>query len=455
MTIYPRGVSTLLLLSTLILLLPSVAPAQDLINLGTLPGLNPAQAQVGSAIDVICPQLAQKGSSLTSAQQDLLGRCSDMKVPGRLSLGQLPDVLGKVTSEETSTQGTSSIETRTLQVRAIGARLAALRLGATGLSLSGLGIQLDGKSVAAAILDLNERAGGASADGAPGSRVGAFVNGLGSFGSKDRTNREQGFDFHSAGVTAGVDYRFTDNLVAGLSFSYLRTKADLNFTLGDVESRSPSLSLYGTYYVGPVYVDVLSGFTWHDYDTARRIVYSPPPGSIAQAVDRTARGDTDGRQFTLNVGAGYDFRQAGFTMTPYARMEFLNLDIDGYRERGADGLDLRIKNQTVESLLTVFGGRVAYALSVPFGVLVPQVRGEWRHEHLNDQRSIRALFANDPFTVGFLIPTDSPYRDYFAFGTGIASVFKKGVAAFLDFETVLGLRGVTNHNLTAGVRIEF
>ena len=126
MRILLRGVSTLLRLSTLLLLLPSVAPAQDVGTvLRTLPGLNPAQAQVGAAIDSLCPRLVDK--SLTSAQQDLFARCSDMKFQG-LSLSQLPDVLGSVTSEETATQGTNSIETRTAQFRAVGARLAALVL---------------------------------------------------------------------------------------------------------------------------------------------------------------------------------------------------------------------------------------------------------------------------------------------------------------------------------------
>lgn len=450
-----RGRASALLLTTVAGLAACVMPAWGqgstaLTTLATLPGLTPSQARVGAAIDFVCPQL----KPVTAGQQDLLQRCSDMKAGG-LATSQLPDVLGRVTSEEAATQGTGSIETRTTQFRAIGPRLAALRLGTTGLSLGRSIPDSDPKTASTAPLDLDQTGGGASADQNFGGPLGTFVNGVGSFGSKSSTDRAVGFDFHSVGATAGVDYRFTDRLVAGLAFSYLRTDADITFGLGQVDSNSYGVSLYGTYYAGPAYIDVLGGFTWYDYDTTRRIVYGPGPGGPSTAVDRTAKGATNGRQYAFNVGAGYEFRHQALTATPYGRVELLHLDVDGYTESGANGLDLQVKTQTVESLLMVLGGRLAYALSTPLGVLLPQVRGEWRHEALNDGRAIKAQFANDPFNTVFSIPTDKPDRDYFAVGAGVSSVFTKGVAAFLDFETLLGLQGVTNHNVTVGVRVEF
>ena len=137
------------------------------------------------------------------------------------------------------------------------------------------------------------------------------------------------------------------------------------------------------------------------------------------------------------------------------RVEYLNLNISSYTESGANGLDLKVHSQTAESLLTILGGRASYAVSTPVGVVVPQLRGEWRHEVLNDSRSIRAQFANDPFGVPFLVSTDNPDRDYFSLGASLSGTFKKGVSAFIDFATILGLTGVTNYNFTAGARIEF
>lgn len=450
-----RRLPALLLAAALILFIAASASGQTspLINLGTLPGLTPSQAQVGTAIDIICPQLVP----VNAAQTDLSGRCADMKL-GRLGLSNagLANVLGNVTSAEAPTQSSIIVDTRNAQFRMIAGRLAALRLGASGVSLSGLKLDVDGTTLSVGrVLGLDERSGGASADTDGLRGLGIFVNGVGSFGNRSATSREAGFDFHTAGVTAGADYRLTDNLVAGIALSYLRTGAEILAPVGDVSTRSYGISLYGTHYVGSLYVDAFAGFTWHDYDTTRRIVYAPAPGAPGLAVDRTAKGDTDGRQFTLNVGAGYDIRLGGSTITPYGRVEYLELTVDGYTERGALGLDLAIADQTADSLMSVLGTRVAHAFSTPIGVIVPQIRGEWRHEFLNNSQLLKAKFANDPFNVVFTIPTDRPDRDYFAVGAGISSVFRKGLAAFVDYETLLGLRNVVNHSFTAGARFEF
>jgi len=447
-----RARSSLVLLAALLLVGPPTASAQKLIELGTLPGNTPSQASVGTAIDIICPKLAARSNSLNSAQSDLLARCGDMKLGG-FATSQLPDILGKVSPEDATVQGTSAVQTRSAQLRAVGARLASLRLGATGISFNGVAPDLDGKTASTG--QLLGSGGGGAGDSSLLSRLGLFVNGVGSFGNVDSTPREAGFDYHNVGMTAGADYRFTDTLIAGAAFSYLNSEADIVSHLGEVTSNGYGLSLYGTYYVGAFYVDLLSGFTYRSYDTTRNIVYGPTPGFTGTAVDRTATGDTSGWQYTFNGGIGYDFHVAGSTLTPYFRVEYLHLDINGYTESGANGLDLKVQSQTAESLLTILGGRVAHAFSTSFGVLVPQIHGEWRHESLNDARSIKAQFANDPFNQVFTVPTDNPDRDFFAVGAGITSQFRKGMAAFLDFEAVVGLANVTSYNFTAGMRIEF
>jgi outer membrane autotransporter protein len=446
------------------------APANQ--NLAELPQLSPVQSAMAGAIDIVCPKLAGL-SSRNALQEDLFRRCQEMRHNAlqlktgsdlgnslALSLDQLAAVLSAVSPEEAATQGTGAIETGTNQARAIAARLHALRLGATGLSLGELRFHVDGKTIELAqLLRPGDSGGGASADRAALGRFGAFVNGTYSFGDKDSSSREQGFDFHTAGVVAGADYRFTDNLVAGVALSYSDTDADIDFGLGDVDTRSYGVSLYGTYYVGGLYVDLLGSFNWNTYDTTRRIFYTGGPEASGTAtglvVDRSARGDTDGQQYTINLGAGYDFRRGPWTLTPYGRLEYLNLDIDGYTERGAQGLDLTIRSQRVESLQSALGGRVAYAISTPVGVVVPQVHAEWRHEFQNDTRSITAKYTHDPFDTSFAIPTDRPDRDYAALGAGVSGVFRRGVAAFLSYETILGLRDVSHHSFTGGVRIEF
>ena len=454
-----RRVVCVALVSALVLLAASEARSQVLIDLGTLPGLSPSQANVGTAIDVVCPQLLQMKPSLNSAQQDLLTQCSNMKIPGALGTAVLPSVLSNVTTDQSTSQGNSAIETRTPQFASLGARLLGLRLGTVGgANVAGFKLDDGGEKAVTGLFAPEQRGGGASADGSLGGRLGLYLNPIGSFGNKDATSREAGYDYHNIGVLAGADYRIADNLFAGAAFTYLRTDADINApALGAVDSNGYGLSLYGTYYIGPLYFDLLGGFTYYNYDITRQITYGPGPGGnpAIAPVNRTASADTTGWQYSFNGGTGYDFRLGPVVATPYFRVDYLHLNVAGYTESGADGLNLKVKSQIAESLLTVLGGRLSYTFSTPFGVLVPQIRGEWRHENLNGPIQIQAQFAADPTNTIFSVPTDSPDRNYFAVGTSISALLAKGVSAFFDFETILGLQNVTNYGFTAGIRMSF
>lgn len=427
------------------------------------PGLTPFQQSVAAAIDIACPKLVAAAATLDAAQTDLRLRCTEMRQTANalqgsggtaFSLGlsnqELADALGRVAPEEVGSQSQLGIDAGTNQARTIGARLSTLRGGARGFSLGASRLELPGKRYALADLGPRVEADifpSAAINSELGSRLGAFVNARMTFGEKDATDREQGFYFLAGGVTAGVDYRVTDNVILGVALSYTHSSADINFNLGETITDAFGLSLYGTYYVGNFYLDGHAGFEWNEYQTERVIAYA--------TVNRTAEGEPSGQQYTANLGGGYDFRIGPTTLTPYGRAEYVHIDIDSFTETGAIGLNLFIERQEVDSFQTALGGRAAYAINAPFGVVVPQVSLEWRHEFLNDSRSVTAKFAVDPFNTFFVIPTENPDRDYLALGVGVSAAFPKGISAFLNYETAIGLRDVTTHAFIGGVRFEF
>ena len=422
-----------------------------------LPGLNETQRITAGAVQTVCGKLTVQDAAarLRGNQRDLLERCREMvrnstelqtgsPVPGSLGLDApgLAGALNSVTPDEIAAQGTLAGETGSPQFRLLAGRLAALRRGGSGFSLDlDFGKRFTFEGAPSRVPDT-----GASADVGSGA-LGVFVNAGGAFGDKDSTSREVGFDFYSLGVLGGVDYRFTPNFIAGVALGYDFTDADFDNLLGDSETHTYSATLYGTYYVGRWYLDAHTGFAWNEYETRRHIRYA--------TIDRTAFGDTDGQQYTVGLGTGYAIPVGPFTITPLARAEFLYLDIDKYSESGAQGLNLTIRQQDFESFQTTLGASVSYAISVPFGVLVPQVRVEWRHEFLNNERSVAAKYTADPFNTFFSIPTDRPDRDFFPVAVGMSAGFARGVSAFVNYETILGLRDITHHDFRGGVRVEF
>lgn len=345
----------------------------------------------------------------------------------------------------------------------IGLHLANLRGGAPAGSLSGLsrGLSLGNTdkqgTLLGAISSLAqplERGGGASADSSSTqSRFGVFANGQGSFGDQNATPREPGFAFHTAGFTVGGEYRFTDRFFLGMAFGYVKTNADFDSSAGNFTNKAYSLSAYGTYYIlEKLYVDGIVTYGWNNYDTERNV-----PGT------GTAKGSPSGTHLAPSLSVGYNFNVGALTFGPTGRLEYVRVDIDAYREHGADPFNLSIRSQNVESLTTAFGGQATYAISTPWGVLLPLVRSEWVHEYEGNSRQVIGSFTTDPATpaVPFVtntvygVQTGNPDRDYFRLGGGLSATFKAGISAFVYYEAALGSTNFTNNTFHAGVRFEF
>ena len=433
------------------------------------PGRKPGAPEAGSICVRLNDRVLTPVETRSEGTKDLAARCTDL-------VTQEDAALKQVAPEEVATQGTNAVETST---KTIGARLAALRRGASGISIQGLGLNLKEPTLPGTLVAALGPFAAANSTTptptpttpSPFNRLGLFVNGLFSVGEKDPTSNEAGFDFHTYGVIAGVDYRFTPKLVLGVAFTYQSTNNDLDNTItlvrnvptsvsgGSADTRSFGFSLYGTYYVlEQFYVDGMLGFGWNNYRLNRVINYDLGGGKAP--VNQIAHAEPDGHQFSFSVGAGYDFRQGALTFGPLVRLQYLKLNIDGYQEKINNplpgfGWALALDSQDVESLTTALGGRASYAISTGLGVLLPQVRLEWEHEFKNDARLLTARFVNDPLRQAIRFTTDNPDRNYVNIGVGLSATFRGGISAFIDYETVVALANVTRHDITVCMRGEF
>jgi outer membrane autotransporter protein len=328
------------------------------------------------------------------------------------------------------------------QVDNLSARLQALRAGAAGrggLTISGLTLQ--GQTISGAA---------AGADGYEFERLAFFVNGNVGWGNKDRSANEDGFDYDIWGVTAGADYVFLDSLVAGIALGYTASSADIDNNGGDLDADTWTLSAYGTWTLDDnLYLEAAAGYGWGSYDQVRNIDYGLLGGL------RAATSDYDGSQYNVMLGAGYDLVSGRHIVDLYGRLDYLSTDIDSYTERGARGLDLRIRSQSSSSFTSTLGASYQTAVSTKQAVLVPQLWAEWVHELNDGDQSIGGTFANDPSQVAFILSTDRLDTDYYRVGVGLGAQFPRGVTTFINYEATLGVRDYTEHNINAGVRLAF
>jgi outer membrane lipase/esterase len=297
-------------------------------------------------------------------------------------------------------------------------------------------------------------------------RVGAFLNGSGGFGKVKARGEAEQYDVWGGGAQLGVDYRLSDTLVAGLGFGWNRQNTEFDKTAaatanliankvggGEIQSDSYTPSLYASFFSGPFHADGIFTYTYLDYEYERPVALI----GVTNPFSATAKGDTNANQIGASVNLGYEFQHGGLGVGPIAGVDYRQTWIDGYSESGVPGFPLRYRDQDILSLVTNLGAEASYAISTGIGVLVPHIRGTWEHEFENDARNIDArLFVNDSSASDVLITrTESPDRNWARLGAGVSAQFPHGIAAFVDYDTVLGLSKVEQHRFTAGGRIAF
>ncbi|HXH03232.1 MAG TPA: autotransporter outer membrane beta-barrel domain-containing protein [Candidatus Competibacteraceae bacterium] len=435
---------------------PGQDPSQALLALAA----TPPQRELARVIGIVCPQGIASADLQRDCNQLLAGAVS----PDSTIVVQSANALAQLTPDQAGTPSNAAQSTVNVQARNVGARLAALRHGASGVQLGLLGLN-PGRLAAAERDELPGtlglgRGGGASADGGglDFGRLGVFVNGTFDFGDKDATANEEGFETETRGVTAGVDYRFSDNLVLGAALGYLATDTDLDDNGGNLDSDGYSLSLYGTWYQSErFYLEGSLTYGRNDYDQSRNIRYTLGSTIVEQA----AFADFDGEQWDVMLGGGYEFHQGGWTFGPVGRLEYIKIDVDGYSEQmsspsaAGSGWAVQIDDQTLKSFTLSLGGQVSYAMSQSWGVLVPQANAQWVHEFEDDSRFITGRLIGDPSGQSFNLPTDSVDRNYFTVGIGASAVFPQGASAYLFYQKVLGYEDFDLDSVNLGVRWEF
>ena len=403
-----------------------------------IPGLEGGAADVGDALDELCP---------TTESPELQSQCASLQA---LSDEEAASALREIAPDEVYVQSSNAIEVATIQSNNLRTRVQTLRDGgAPTLGLSGLMVRIGDRTLPAEAITgtllNNATGGGAGSDETVGGRLGLFVNGVIDFGNKDTTSNELGFDFDTQGITAGADYRVTQKWVIGGALGYAGTDADFDASGGDHESDTWLLSTYGIHYPTEVlYVDWIISYGSSDYKTDRNIP-TLGPGT---------KGDTDGAQWSASISAGADFSRGAWVLAPYGNIEYIDVDIDGYTEKGNSGLELDIADQDIESLTSTLGGRVSRATSFSWGVLNPGAYVEWVHEFEDDAQLLTSSFATDP-SVPFTVGSDDPDRDFFNLGLSVTGTFPGGRGSFISYEAVVGKEDVTRHQVNIGFRIEW
>ncbi|HZB54378.1 MAG TPA: autotransporter outer membrane beta-barrel domain-containing protein, partial [Reyranella sp.] len=347
---------------------------------------------------------------------------------------QGPQALNQISGQPYADFGTVNVQGSTLFMNAVGQQLAGFRGGATG----------GGQRQA-----LAEACDGNACQAAPGP-WGTWVSGLGGFGNVLGNTNSQTLTYNFIGTAAGIDYRFTPNVLLGIAAGYTYGQQWVDSFFGKGWSNTVNVTAYGSFTLDGFYADALAGYAYSNNQLQRQIF-------IPGLQPMTANGSTGANQFLGQVETGYRigmFAPAATTVTPFARLQVASVNQAAFSEWGASSLSLNVAQQTTNSLRTTFGADLGTAIGLGNQrTLDMGVRVGWLHEYADTGRPMTAAFAGAPAN-GFTVYGATPQRDSAVIGLRASSYVADATQLYFRYDGELG-GGSDNHVFNVGVRLSW
>jgi outer membrane autotransporter protein len=382
--------------------------------------LTPNQYAVGTVLD-------QVNATATGSFATVLSALSV------LSTQQGPQALNQISGQPYADFGTVNVQGSTLFMNAVGQQLAGFRGGANSGQRQALAQACDDDACQTA----------------PGPWS-AWVSGLGGFGNVLGNGNSQTLTYNFIGTAAGIDYRFTPNILLGIAAGYTYGQQWVDSFFGKGWSNTLNVTAYGSFTMDGFYADALAGYAYSNNQLQRQIF-------IPGLQPMTANGSTGANQFLGQVETGYKipvFAPAATTVTPFARLQLASVNQAAFSEWGANSLSLNVAQQTTNSVRTTFGADLAAA----FGLgnqrtLDMGVRVGWLHEFADTGRPMTAAFAGAPAN-SFTVYGATPQRDSAVIGLRASSYVADAAQLYFRYDGELG-GGSDNHVFNVGVRLTF
>ncbi len=412
--------------------------------------IEPGQV-VGAVIGSVCPQIQQSEAADTVALKNDCNKLQaaidndDTNANGALA-EIAPDQAGALLGE-----GQQTIST---QMRNIAARMGAVRNNRR-VAFSDFNIHIGEDTFA-----VNDLFSGGSAGTEGPSRLSFFVNGELSFGERENTTREEGYDFTTTGITAGLDYRLSQQLVVGAAMGLAISSSEFS-SGGKLDSTGLLGTMFATWHRENMYIDGGLSFGTNSYEQDRVIKYSLDEG--ATNVNQKVASSFSGLESSLFINSGFEFfLPSQLTLIPQVRFEFVNSNVDGFTEKktssGNDegaGWRVRMDSQSREKLLIGLGLKASKVFSTSNRVWAPYAAMEWIQDFRANKSDLTGSFLGDPGSEEFILIVDRPDDNFFRLNLGTTLVLRNGKSAFLDYSTLLAVAHDTVNSLNAGFRWEF
>jgi uncharacterized protein with beta-barrel porin domain len=248
----------------------------------------------------------------------------------------------------------------------------------------------------------------------------------GSFGGASGDSGSQpGYAFSIGGINFGADGRINDNLAAGVTGAYMRSRASVESTAGgNVDDNSGRLGAYVVGYATDWRASAYVGGAEDFFSTSRGIGF--------EDISRSAQANPRGDELNMDTNASFDIPTVSLgTFSPFAGLSYDRLTVGAFSEQDADSLDLSVDRETAQSLRSNLGMRFSEKAKLGSNPYVIYFSAGWRHEFENQNRPIGAQLTSGG--SAFSVMTGDIGRDGAIYGGGFSVAFARQSAMNFDY----------------------
>ena len=246
-----------------------------------------------------------------------------------------------------------------------------------------------------------------------------WAHSFGSWGTFDGDGNAADFKRDIGGLFVGADAPVFDNMRLGVVGGYSHSTLSVHDRNSSASSENFDLGVYGGGQWDRLGISFGANYTWHNIDTQRSVAF---PG----VVDNLSA-DYQARTAQVYGDVGYKLNLGGLNFEPFAGLAYVNLDRDGFQEKGGIAA-LSGQDSSTDATFTTLGVRLENTFKLGEINVTANGMVGWRHTFDKvTPTSTHAFASGNPFTIsGVPLAQD-------------VAVFEVGINAALNEQLSVGL----------------
>ncbi|MEO6799801.1 MAG: autotransporter domain-containing protein [Rhodanobacter sp.] len=277
-----------------------------------------------------------------------------------------------------------------------------------------------------------------------GTRMFAHVNySQQSFDASDSSPKANSNNFN---LTVGGDLRYSDNLSIGGALAVGHSNAGIVGGGGGYKMEDISALAYVTYHSGGAYLGAYGEAGHARFTDVDRIVQLGP-------MTRTESGDTGGSHGGLGFTGGWWFGQEKLQFGPFANVEWHDIGVSDYQERGTDSTTMWFANQERKALISSVGVRVQGEFQIANAALKPFVELSWNHDSKADPTQVTAGLTS--MAGSFTLTGYVPDKTWGMVNVGLTTQLTPSVSSWVGYTGRFSDTSQRYNNINMGFKILF